>query len=110
MSDEFRPYVSEIIIEGHTDTNGEYLYNLELSQKRALSVASYCLDDGTNLFKKEDIEVLREMVTANGRSFSNPVYNDDGSVNMGASRRVEFKFRLQDQEMVEQMIEILNEE
>ena len=110
MSDEFRPYVSEIIIEGHTDTNGEYLYNLELSQKRALSVASYCLDDETNIFKKRDIDVLREMVTANGRSFSNPVYNSDGSVNMDASRRVEFKFRLQDQEMVEQMIEILNEE
>ena len=110
MSKDFKPYVSEIIIEGHTDTNGEYMYNLELSQKRALSVASYCLDYNTNIFEDEDIDVLREMVTANGRSFSNPVYNSDGSVNMDASRRVEFKFRLQDQEMVEQMIEILSED
>ena len=43
LRDDYREYVSEIIIEGHTDTNGSYIYNLELSQQRTFSVAKYCL-------------------------------------------------------------------
>ena len=43
LSDEYIDYVSEIIIEGHTDTVGTYEYNLALSQARAAAVAEYCL-------------------------------------------------------------------
>jgi len=110
MSEEFAPYVSEIIIEGHTDTNGSYMHNLELSQQRALSVARYCLQDENTVLSAQQTEALREIVTANGRSYSNPILNDDGSVNLAASRRVEFKFRLKDEDMVEEMIKILNAE
>ena len=49
-------------------------------------------------------------MTANGRSWSDPVYNADGTVNADASRRVEFKFRLKDQEMIEEMSRILEAE
>lgn len=52
---------------------------------------------------------LQELMTAKGRSYSDPVYNSDGSVNMDASRRVEFKFRLKDAEMIEEMNRILSE-
>ena len=38
------------------------------------------------------------------------VYDDKGKVDMEASRRVEFLFRLKDEEMVREMIEILSEE
>ena len=109
LSEEYRTYVSEIIIEGHTDTNGDYLYNLGLSQKRALSVASYCLDEN-NIFDASKVDMLRNVVTANGKSFSDPILNDDGTINMDASRRVEFKFRLKDQEMIEQMKQMLSED
>lgn len=110
LKPEFRDYISEIIIEGHTDTDGEYLANLELSQKRALAVASYCLSDKNAVLLKSELETLRKIVTANGRSFCNPVLNDDGSVNMARSRRVEFKFRLQDENMIEEMIRLMNGE
>ena len=107
LKDEFQQYISEIIIEGHTDTTAGYIYNLELSQQRALSVAKYCLDENLSSLSKVQIEELQKILTANGRSFSNPIYNEDGSVNMEASRRVEFKFRLKDDEMVDEMIKIL---
>ena len=107
MQPEFSDYVAEIIIEGHTDTTGGYLYNLELSQKRALTVASYCLSDDNRILSAEDTELLRSIVTANGRSFSSPVYDENGNVDADASRRVEFLFRLKDEEMVQEMEAIL---
>ena len=36
-------------------------------------------------------------------------FNADGSVNMEASRRVEFKFRLKDAEMINEMNRLLSE-
>lgn len=108
MTKSYAKYIGEIIIEGHTDTAGDYLFNLELSQKRALSVASFCLSSDGSV-PLENVEQLRKIITANGKSFSNPVYNTDGTVNMEASRRVEFKFRLKDEEMIEEMKGILSE-
>ncbi len=108
LSDEFKDYVSEVIIEGHTDTDGSYIDNLELSQQRALAVARYCLEDESGILDEGVAETLRQIVTCNGKSYSNPVYNEDGTINMDASRRVEVKFRLKEDEMVDQMMEILN--
>ena len=108
LSPDFSGYVSEIIIEGHTDTEGSYMHNLELSQQRALAVASFVLDEDNDVVPADELEALRDILTANGRSYSDPVYNADGTINMDASRRVEFKFRLNDEDMVQEMIDILN--
>lgn len=110
LNGENRGYVAEIIIEGHTDTNGDYMSNLELSQKRAFSVSSYCLAEENQFMKKGDMDLIRKMLTANGKSWSSPVYNEDGTVNMDQSRRVEFKFRLKDEEMIEEMKSVLEKE
>ena len=110
LSDEFKEYVSEIMIEGHTDTSGDYLYNLDLSQRRALAVATFCLAEEEEVLSGRELEQLRAIVTANGRSYSNPIYGPDGEVDMDASRRVEFKFRLREEEMVDQMMQILSGE
>ena len=107
MSEENEGYVGEIIIEGHTDTSGSYLHNLALSQERALAVASYCLGSEMMGLTEEEKLVLQEILTANGRSESDPVYAADGSVDMEASRRVVFKFRMKDSDMIDQMSEIL---
>ncbi|MDO4548365.1 MAG: OmpA family protein [Clostridia bacterium] len=107
MEGEYASSVSEIIIEGHTDTDGTYMNNLRLSQQRALSVMQYILDDSYTGITGGMKRRLRTIATANGRSFSNPIYSDDGSVDKTASRRVEFKFRLQDEQMIESMRQIL---
>ena len=107
LGDDFLPYVAEIIIEGHTDTDGEYMYNLRLSQNRALAVSSYCLEHGTEFLSEDQMEKLRVLLTANGRSWSAPVYAADGTVDKDASRRVEIKFRLKDEEMMDEIAEML---
>ena len=109
MSPEYRPYVSEIVIEGHTDTQGTYLFNLDLSQKRAYSVAAYCMSDEAGLTEDER-EELQSVLSSTGRSYSDPVYKADGTEDAEASRRVEILFRLKDEEMIREMIEILNSE
>ena len=106
LSDDYVDYLGEIIIEGHTDTQGSYLTNLELSQQRALSVATYCLQ--LPGLTEQQQEKLRQVLTAKGRSYSDPVYAEDGTVDMDASRRVEFKFRLKDSEMIDEMRAILS--
>jgi chemotaxis protein MotB len=106
MQPEYKDYVAEIIIEGHTDSDGTYTSNLKLSQERALSVAQYCLEmDGLSGSMKNK---LQDILTATGRSESDLVYNADGSENKEASRRVEFKFRLIDTQMLQQMNDILS--
>lgn len=107
LSEDYLPYISEIIIEGHTDTDGGYMFNLNLSQERAQAVASYCLDEDEEMFDAETLETIRSLVTVSGKSWSDPIYNDDGTVNADLSRRVEVKFRLSDEEMINRMLEIL---
>lgn len=109
LGSDYKEYIGEVMIEGHTDTQGSYINNLELSQKRAFAVAAFCLADESNILPTMDIHELRELVTANGRSFSNPIYNEDGTVNMEASRRVEVKFRLKNEDMIGEMLNIINE-
>lgn len=105
LQPQYQDYLGEIIIEGHTDTTGSYMNNLKLSQNRALSVASYCLEMPS--LSQSQRNLLRSILTATGRSFSDPVYNADGTVNMDASRRVEFKFSLKDAEMIDEMNRLL---
>lgn len=107
LQDNYMDYIAEIIIEGHTDTNGSYEYNMQLSANRARAVARFCLDTDNGLSEAE-VEKLQSVLTINGRSFSAPVYSEDGDkVDMAASRRVEIKFRLREDEMIQKIAQIL---
>ncbi|MBR1522817.1 MAG: OmpA family protein, partial [Lachnospiraceae bacterium] len=110
LSNKYKDNISEILIEGHTDTEGDYLFNLELSQRRALAVAEYCLGDDSDILSDKQLEEMRDLISATGRSYSNPIYDENGEIDMEASRRVEFLFQLKDEEMVREMIEILSSE
>ncbi|MBR6770752.1 MAG: OmpA family protein [Lachnospiraceae bacterium] len=108
LQDSYRPYIAEIIIEGHTDTDGSYQGNMELSYNRANAVAAFC-QDSKNGLSLDKIEQLRQLLTVNGRSYSDPVYQEGTTdINMAASRRVEIKFRLREDEMINKITDILN--
>ena len=94
LSEECAGFVSGIEIEGHTDTSGKYDYNLKLSKERADSVADYCLRESNSGLTADQLATFAAMTTTVGRSYDDPVYNRDGTVNMDASRRVVFRFRL----------------
>ena len=106
---DYRPYIAEIIVEGHTDTEGGYASNMELSFARANAVATFC-QNSKNGLTDDQITALQNVLTVNGRSYSSPVYKEGTSeVDMAASRRVEIKFRLKEDEMIEKINEVLNE-
>lgn len=107
FADENKDFISEIIIEGHTDTTDTYIKNLRLSQNRAYAVAEYVLDSAYPYLTNSQKIRLKELLTANGRSYSDPIRDAFGQVDADASRRVMFKFRLTDEQMIEQMQQIL---
>lgn len=110
LQDNYRNYIAEIIIEGHTDTDGGYASNMTLSYNRANSVAQFCMNKSNGLSENK-IEQLQELLTVNGRSFSAPIYKPNSEeIDMAASRRVEIKFRLKEDEMIEKISAILGQE
>lgn len=110
MTAEYQDYLAEIRIDGYTDTSGDYFYNLQLSQKRALAVADCLLSSTSSFLNESEEESLRSKLTVNGHSMSNPVYGENGEIDMDASRRVEIKFSLKDEEMINEMKLILDGE
>lgn len=106
-TDRFRKQLQAIVIEGHTNDNGTYMYNLDLSQRRAFNVMAFLIDNA--LTYEED---LREYVTANGRSFAEPICVDTtpcgqgepGVVDDVRSRRIEIRFRLNNEEVIQKIM------
>jgi chemotaxis protein MotB len=94
--------IDSIIIQGHTDSqafagltniNDQFVYNMDLSTKRANSVAAYML--GAH-YKPEYNEGFRNMITVEGRSFNDLILDDQGNEDMAKSRRVEIKLKVSD--------------
>lgn len=91
LSPRYRSDISAIIVKGYTDRQGTYLYNLNLSQRRALAVVNYIFSPGFPPVPYRAL--LKQDITAEGRSFNDPVYVN-GQYSASASRRVIFAFRL----------------
>ncbi|KHD08642.1 hypothetical protein PN36_35425 [Candidatus Thiomargarita nelsonii] len=106
----YRDEIEAIRIEGHTSSYWEnvddvvirYLKNVELSQQRALSTLKYCYQLGAlNVDKRE---WLQKMLRANGLSFAQRIFNEDGSENATKSRRVEFKIVTKAEQKLHQIL------
>lgn len=100
----FRDKLRAIVIEGHTNDNGTYMYNLDLSQRRAYNVMAFLIQNA-----EEYEEELRNLVTANGRSFSDPQFVEGRPdvVDDVRSRRIEIRFRLNDRQVIQKIMERL---
>jgi outer membrane protein OmpA-like peptidoglycan-associated protein len=98
-SKQYRDNIEEIRIEGHTDSNGTYEFNMELSQNRTRSVLSYCLQ----MVEADKKEWTKARITANGLSSSHLIFNMDGTENAALSRRVEFRIRTNAEKQLEKI-------
>jgi len=95
-------HLDKIIIEGHSDSDGSYLYNLNLSQKRAFAVMNYLLT--LDYIKQHNI---KEKLVASGRSYLDAI-KVNGVENKDASRRIEVKFRLKNEDAMYEIERILD--
>lgn len=64
-------HIAQVIIEGHTDNVGSWDHNLDLSLRRANSVAAYLYTEEFEAFPHG--EALKKILSANGRSFAQPI-------------------------------------
>ena len=100
-----KSHLDRIVIEGHTDSDGGYLFNLSLSQKRAYAVMNYLLT--LEFTKKNNIKPL---LVASGRSYLDTIYDKNGKENKYKSRRIEIKFRLKNDDAMNEIERILDYE
>ncbi|EAI2145784.1 OmpA family protein [Campylobacter lari] len=92
--------IENIVIEGHTDSAGSYIYNLDLSQKRAYAVMSFIYS-----FYKDPR--LQKLLMASGRSYSDVIIKD-GKEDKEASRRIEIKFNINTNNALEKVEKYLD--
>ncbi|MFK5975063.1 MAG: OmpA family protein [Sulfurovum sp.] len=97
-----RPHLDKIIIEGHTDSDGSYIFNLQLSQDRALAVMEYLLS--LEFSKRYNI---RPLMIASGRAYLD-VIKRKGVEDKEASRRIEIKFRLKNEDAMNEIEKVLD--
>lgn len=106
--DRYKDNIEEIRIEGHTDSQGGYEYNMELSQDRTRAVLNHCLGIIPARMVLQDTTLeqwTKARIMANGLSYSHLILNPDGSENPELSRRVEFRIRTNAEKQLEKIAE-----
>jgi flagellar motor protein MotB len=123
LKEKYIDKISEIRIEGHTDTKptGEttdaYIDNIILSQKRSMQVLKFLrqLNTFTNLDEKKK-QQLQYWITANGLSYGRTLddnnkltYFSKNRVNENYSRRVEFRIVTTSEKVVDEILDQLKD-
>lgn len=86
VTEEGKKWMRRVVVEGFTDEDGTYLYNLRLSLDRSRSVVCSLFAKGNgNTLTSEQLRQVQELFLVGGYSF-NSIQKDKA-----ASRRVEFK-------------------
>lgn len=97
FDEEIKDFIHSVIIEGHTNSDGTYLSNLELSQQRALELMKFLYE--SNIINKE---LLAKYVSASGRSYSDLILKN-GIEDKDASRRIEIKFIIKNENAITEL-------
>lgn len=94
--------LDRIMIEGHAsleeDKPEKYLYNLNLSEKRALSVGTYIIENNPQYYKQ-----LKKHLVTLGRSFADAKHTGTDYESSWKDRKVLIKFTLQYEQMMREL-------
>jgi outer membrane protein OmpA-like peptidoglycan-associated protein len=99
LKPQYRGKIAEVRIEGHTDIEGDYIYNVELSQNRTRNVMKFLFNTPYYVkLNSTEKERLKFWLTANGLSFGRTL-DKNGHLTAASNlppdndkcRRVEFK-------------------
>ncbi|MCE2997630.1 MAG: OmpA family protein [Flammeovirgaceae bacterium] len=88
-SPEGQKWMRRIVVEGYTDTDGTYLYNLRLSQDRSRSVVCELFavpTTGETPLSEAQLRQIQDLFLVGGYSFNTSVVQDKA-----AARKVELK-------------------
>lgn len=99
---QYKDNIEEIRIEGHTDSDGGYLHNVALSQRRTIKVLEYCHEITPESYKTW----IEKHLTANGLAYSKPITMELFGYSVEdkeASRRVEFRVRTNAEKLLEKI-------
>lgn len=108
-NDYLNKNIAKIIIQGHTDSqtykgnfseDEQYMKNMELSLKRAYSVANYMI---STQYNKDNGSKLRKMIIVEGASFSSPILVN-GKEDFAKSRRVELKLVMKNEKKQQEAV------
>lgn len=105
--ERFKQEVNSIVVEGHTDSTGTDQHNLELSQKRSMSVVGESLKILENDMSVRDDFI--NLISATGRGRAQLELEEDNKTeNRDRSRRVIFKIRVRslEQRATEKLISL----
>lgn len=95
-------HIEAIVVEGHTDTVGTYLWNLDLSQRRAQTVMRELV---RMTYDQPFAEVARSLLVASGHSEVEALKAAAaGRYNAALARRIVLRVRLRDEEMLRQLL------
>jgi chemotaxis protein MotB len=109
---QFTDQLSRVLIEGHADPSfassdslAAYLYNLDLSQRRASNVIQFLLSCNELL---EYNDFMKKYFMASGRSSADLIYDEITlEPNYEKSRRIQIDFLMKDKELVDQIMQAI---
>jgi outer membrane protein OmpA-like peptidoglycan-associated protein len=116
LKEKYADKIAEVRIEGHTSAEGDYIYNLQLSQDRTRNVMRFLLSsEFFETIRKEDKERLLYLLTANGLSFGRQldkagkeIYKFGDNADPVACRRVEFRIVTASDELIKRAVKKLS--
>ncbi len=116
LQKKYADKIAEVRIEGHTSTEGGYIYNLKLSQDRTRNVMEFLLNQdcykNLDSLEKKRLEYL---MTANGLSYGRSLdrngkytFNSNDSADNSKCRRVEFRILTTSDDLIKKAINNIN--
>jgi len=101
--DKITPFIKEIVIEGYTDSSGNYSFNKKLSEQRARKIKEYL--SGLDISKRFH---LQKLLKAKGLADENPIIVN-GVEDQEASRRIKIKFEIDPKNILNAIKKTIND-